>query len=73
MWNISKNIKKKKKESSLKFHKTVVIPTLTYGCETWAIKEKEWDKINAAGMRYLRAIEGCTIMDKIKTEEIRYV
>ena len=47
------------------------IPTLLYGCETWAPTKKQINRIQTAEMKFLRQVKGCTILDKIKKDDIR--
>lgn len=60
-----------RKETSLKFYKTVAVPALFYGCETWTLREKDWNRIQASEMKFLRAIKGCNRSDRIRNEDIR--
>lgn len=53
------------KEIRVQIFKKVVIPILTYGSESWTTTEKHRKKIQATEMRFLRKIEGKTIMDHV--------
>ena len=48
-----------------KLHKTVVIPTMVYGAETWAVKTAQEKKSDVAEMRILRWMSGVTKLDRI--------
>jgi hypothetical protein len=71
MWSSFKNVKKKKKtrkETNLIFYKVLTILVLLYGCKTWTLKKTDWNRIQAAEIKYLRNVKCCT---KIKKEDIR--
>ncbi|KAJ4438429.1 hypothetical protein ANN_14374 [Periplaneta americana] len=53
------------------FYKTMALPVLTYGSESWIIKERDKSKLQAAEMRFLRRVKGCTRRDLIRNEDIR--
>ena len=46
------------REAKVTVYEVVVIPTLTYGCETWVLKEREKPRLQATWMRVLRKITG---------------
>ena len=48
-----------------------VIPTLTYGCEAWALQARHKGRIQATQMRVLRWIEGVSRLDRIKNVDFR--
>ena len=50
---------------------TVLIPTLTYGAETWTLTTKDVSRLVAAEMKPIRLILGKTIRDRIRNEELR--
>ena len=48
--------------SKVAVFKAVAVLTLTYGCESWVLKEREKPKIQAAEMRVLSKIASvCTV------------
>ena len=49
----------------------MVVPTLLYGSETWTLQRRHRSKLQAVEMKYLRKVEGVTIMDRIPNEDIR--
>lgn len=59
------------RETKLKFYKTVAVPTLIYGSETWPLTKQEERKIEAAEMRFLRRVAGVTLRDQKRSEDIR--
>ena len=49
----------------------MVIPTLIYGCEAWALQSRHKGRIQATQMRVLRWIEGVSRLDRIKNVDLR--
>ena len=59
------------REAKVAVFKAVVIPTLTYGCESWVLKEREKFRLQAAEMRVLRNIAGVSRLDHVRNETMR--
>src|SRR5215510_10165094 len=55
----------------MKLYKVVARPTLLYGSETWVTTKRDMTHLEAAEMRFLRSVKGCTRLDKIRSEAIR--
>jgi len=49
----------------------VATPTLSYSIENWVTKQKDISRIQAAEMRFLSKVKGCTKSDTVCNEEIR--
>jgi hypothetical protein len=49
----------------------MAVPVLLYGSETWTPRKRDWNRILAAEMKYLRTVKRCTILDQIRNEDIR--
>jgi hypothetical protein len=49
----------------------MAVPTLLYGSECWTTRKETCKKPQAAEMRFLRSVKGCTRLDKIRKEDIR--
>jgi hypothetical protein len=53
----------------------MVVPVRLYGSETWTPRERErerdWNRIKAAEMKYLRTVKGCIRLDQIRNEDTR--
>lgn len=60
-----------RKETRLKFYKTIAVPTLMYASETWVNTKKIKNKIQTAEMKFLRNTLGCSLLDKKRNSEIR--
>ncbi|KAJ4446719.1 hypothetical protein ANN_13416 [Periplaneta americana] len=63
--------KKVRQDTILKFYKTMAIPTLLYGSETWTLTTSQLKRIEAAEMRLLRPLAGYTLYDHKYNEDIR--
>ena len=56
------------KKAKLSILRTVFIPILTYGHESWIIIESVQLQVQAFEMRFLRRIEGVTLFNKVRFE-----
>ena len=59
------------KETRLKFYKTVAVPTLMHGSESWVTNTKHKQIIQTAEMKFLRSVKRCSRLDRIRNENIR--
>ena len=57
--------------AKLSIFRSVYVPILTYGHECWIINEKVRSRVQAAEMGILRKISGLTLLDKLKSADIR--
>ena len=57
----------------VKIYQTVIKPTMHiyYGAEFWAMRKKEEHLLNKTEMRMLRWIQGISLEDHVRSEEIR--
>ena len=62
---------KVRKETLIRVYNTLAVPTLTYGCENWALKKSDKSRITAAEMRFMRRTAGLTLLQKIRLEVIQ--
>ena len=46
-------------------------PTMLYGAECWAMRKKEEHLLNKTEMRMLHWIQGISLKDHVRSEEIR--
>ena len=51
--------------------KSLFLPTLTYGQESWILTERTRSRVQAVEMRFLRRIVGVTRLDRIRNNDIR--
>lgn len=58
-------------ETKRHVYKSVYLPTLIYGSESWVMLDKQTSRITAAEMRFLRRAVGKTRRDRIRNEQIR--
>jgi hypothetical protein len=49
----------------------MAVPLLLYGSETWTPRKRDRNRFQAAEMKYLRTLKGCTRLDQIRNEDIR--
>ena len=59
------------KGTKLRVVNAMVIPTLTYGCEAWALQARHKGRIQATQMRVLRWIEGVSRLERIRNVDLR--
>jgi hypothetical protein len=59
------------RKAKLAVFKSVIVPTLTYGHESWVMTEKTRSRVQAAEMRCLRSIAGVSRLDKIRSSAVR--
>ena len=59
------------KKAKLSIFKTVFVPNLTYGHESWVMTERMRLQVQASEKRFLRRIEGVTLFNKVRSSEIR--
>ena len=52
-------------------YKTYFVPILTYGSETWVMKERDKNKMRAVEMKFQRSRVGVTRMDRVRNERVR--
>ena len=55
----------------LSFFKSVLVPMLTYGHESWAVTEAVLFQVQAAEMAFLRRADGVAQRGKVRSCEIR--
>ena len=48
----------------------IAVPTFLYGSEIWTLCSKDLSRIQAAEMMFLRPVKDCTILNKVKNEDI---
>ena len=59
-------------KAKMQVYNAMVVPMMTYGCESWVLREKEKSRLQATEMSILRKVAGVTRIDHIRNEEIRH-
>ena len=59
------------KKTKLSIFKTLFVPILTYGHESWVMTKRVRLQVQASEMSFLRRIEGVTLFNKVRSSEIR--
>jgi hypothetical protein len=49
----------------------MAIPVLLYGYETWTLQKTDWNRIQAAEIKYLKTVKDCTKIYQLRNEDIR--
>ena len=57
-------------DTKLKVYKAVVLPSLLYGSESWAILDSQLKKLEVFHMKCLRQIMGITVRDRVPNTDI---
>ena len=63
--------RKLSKKANLSVFKTVFVPILTNGNESWVMIERVQSQVLASKMRFLQIIEEVALFDKVRSSEIR--
>ena len=58
-------------KTKMQIYKTIYLPTLMYGCETWPRTKKADSKITSIEMKYLRRVVNKTKRDRERNTKIR--
>ena len=58
------------KKAKLAIFRSIFVPILTYGHESWAMTERMRSRVQASEMRFLRRIEGVTLLDKVSNTNV---
>ena len=59
------------KKAKFLISRTVFVPILSYGHESWVMTERVRSHAQASEMRFLETIEGVTLFNKVRGSEIR--
>lgn len=62
---------KVRKDTHMKLYKSVALPILLYGAETWTLTKEDKRRLEASEMRYLRSVAGISRLEHMRNEEIR--
>ncbi|KAF6209013.1 hypothetical protein GE061_014756 [Apolygus lucorum] len=58
-------------ETKLAVYRSVYTPILTHSAESWALTKKEYDRLQASEMKYLRKVAKKTRWDRVRNTTIR--
>nr|CAH7713655.1 unnamed protein product [Callosobruchus chinensis] len=58
-------------KTKLKVYKTLVLPVLLWGSESWVLSKRMKQQLQTMEMKFLRRIKGVTRADRIRNEDIR--
>ncbi|GAB0098908.1 hypothetical protein DMENIID0001_147150 [Sergentomyia squamirostris] len=59
------------RKAKMSVYQAVYVPVLTYGHDIWVMTERIRSRLQAAEMRFLRAVKGVTRSDRIRNTHIR--
>jgi hypothetical protein len=59
------------KETKLRIQNTTAKAALKFGVESWVLKKREEQRLDAAQMKFLRHLLGITKLDKEKNQSIK--
>ena len=59
------------RQAKMGMYESIVVPTVMYGCEAWALNAKERKKLEVLEMKCLRTIAGVRWFDRIRNERVR--
>jgi len=59
-----------KRQARIRDDSRLTIPTKTYGCEVWAIRKNDKQRITTAEMRFMRRSAGYTLLNKKRNDNI---
>lgn len=72
MWGTFKNIKKKIQEKDkFKMCKVMAIPMFLHGYQIWTLKKTDQNRLQAAEIKNLRTVKGCTKLDELRNDDIQ--
>jgi len=63
--------RKVRRKTILKIYNTLILPTFLYGSENWTVTASQRRRIEAAEMKLLRPLAGCTLRDHKTNDFIR--
>ena len=63
--------RKLNKDTKLRVFNAMVVSTLLFGCDTWTVQKQQESRLQATEMRFLRRVEGLTMLDRVRNVGIR--
>ena len=70
-WGEDKTAYKNDTIFNIRIHNNIAKAALKFGSETWVLKKREEQRLEAAQMKFLRHLLGITKLDKEKNQCIR--
>jgi hypothetical protein len=64
-------LEKKKTEIQVRMHNVLRKPAMMYGSDTWVLRSQDCRVIETSQMRFLRAVAGVTLRDRVRSEDVR--
>ena len=71
LYNTQNFKNKTRKDTRIKFYKTMVIPVLLYGSKVQVTTKKYKAEFKGSELKFLRETKGTTVLDDINNETIR--
>ncbi|KAJ8012365.1 hypothetical protein DPEC_G00041950 [Dallia pectoralis] len=59
------------RKAKLSIYRSIFVPTLTYGHESWVMTERTRSRVQAAEMGFLRKVAGLSLRDRVRSSVIR--
>ena len=59
------------RKAKLWIYRSIFVPTLTYGHESWVMTERTRSRVQAAEMGFLRRVAGVSLRDRVRSSAIR--
>ena len=59
-------------KAKVEVYNAMAVSMMTYGCESWVLREREKTRLQATEISVFRKIVGVTRLDCIRNEEIRH-
>jgi hypothetical protein len=58
-------------ELQVRMHNVLSKPAMMDGSETWVLRSQDCKRIETSQMKFLRAVAGVTLRDRIRSEDVR--
>jgi hypothetical protein len=63
--------KNMRSEIQVRMHNVLSKSAMMYGSETWMLRSQDCRRIETSWMRFLRAVAGVTLRDRLRSEDVR--
>lgn len=69
---INRSLKNKtRRDKKIKLYKTMAVPSIIFGSESWVGTKHNQAKIQSAVVKFLRRVKGCSLLDQIRNDDFR--